>query len=66
MIKDEYLKNHQTKDWREPYRHAKAVSPACRNHGNCPWCACGRKTKNKRLKQRMDYREKEGLEELAE
>ena len=30
------------KDWREPYRGAKAVDAACRNHGGCPYCEEGR------------------------
>ncbi len=26
------------KDWRRPYRGAKAVDGSCRNHGSCPYC----------------------------
>ena len=26
------------KEKRKPYRGAKAVSKACRNHGSCRWC----------------------------
>ena len=26
------------KEHRKPYRRAKAVDKACRNHGSCPWC----------------------------
>ena len=55
MFKDEYLKNHQTKDQRKPYRKEKAVSPSCRNHGSCPYCSRGRQAKNKRWKEKMDY-----------
>mgnify|MGYP001818201595 FL=1 len=26
------------KDWRKPYRKAKAFVRSCRNHGSCPYC----------------------------
>ena len=38
------------KEHRKPYRGAKAVDKACRNHGSCAYCAAGRLRKEKRLK----------------
>ena len=26
------------KEFRKPYRRAKAIDPTCRNHGGCPYC----------------------------
>ena len=26
------------KEYRKPYRGAKAVDSSCRNHGSCSWC----------------------------
>ena len=26
------------KEYRRPYRGAKAVAKSCRNHGSCPYC----------------------------
>lgn len=26
------------KEYRKPYRGAKAIDPFCRNHGACPFC----------------------------
>lgn len=36
------------KEHRKPYRGAKAVDKTCRNHGSCPYCAEGRKHREKR------------------
>jgi hypothetical protein len=33
------------KEFRKPYRKAKAVDATCRNHGNCPACRKARKAK---------------------
>ena len=33
------------KEHRKPYRGAKAIDRACRNHGGCPWCEENRKYK---------------------
>lgn len=33
------------KEYRKPYRGAKAVDRSCRNHGGCPWCEANRKHK---------------------
>lgn len=30
------------KEYRKPYRGAKAVDPCCRNHGDCRYCLSGR------------------------
>ena len=50
------------KEHRKPYRGAKAIDRACRNHGGCPWCEENRKYKyikkiiacNTRLKEWED------------
>ena len=34
------------KDWRKPYRGAKAVDVTCRCHGTCPHCQGNRQHKN--------------------
>lgn len=36
------------KDWRRPYRGSKAFDSTCRNQGGCPWCADGRKHRERR------------------
>jgi len=36
------------KDWRKPYRKAKAFVRSCRNHGSCPYCLGNRTHKNKK------------------
>lgn len=37
------------KEHRKPYRKgSKRFDRSCRNHGGCPWCAAGRKHKQKR------------------
>lgn len=36
MSFDKYYPNR--KDWRKPYRKAKAIDRNCRNHGRCPYC----------------------------
>jgi hypothetical protein len=51
---------HSGKEYRKPYRGAKAVDHSCRNHGSCPWCNRNRFIKlnreNIRLKQQLrDY-----------
>ena len=33
------------KEYRKPYRGAKAIDRACRNHGGCSWCEENRKYK---------------------
>ena len=33
------------KEHRKPYRGAKAIDCACRNHGGCSWCEENRKHK---------------------
>lgn len=35
------------KEYRRPYRGAKAVDRGCRNHGSCPYCAGNRLFKGK-------------------
>ena len=36
------------KEWRKPYRKAKAVDRTCRNHGSCEWCRENRTYKNRK------------------
>lgn len=36
------------KEKRKPYRGAKKVGPTCRNHGGCPYCAQGRRHRQRR------------------
>ena len=36
------------KEYRKPYRKAKAVSKSCRNHGACKWCEDNRTYKNRK------------------
>jgi hypothetical protein len=43
------------KEKRKPYRRAKAVDRACRNHGSCPYCANNRVFKMKLGKGRVAY-----------
>ena len=33
------------KEYRKPYRKAKAADVNCRNHGSCAWCLRNRKHK---------------------
>lgn len=44
------------KEHRKPYRGAKAVDKACRNHGSCKWCEENRKhaEKVKKLKTEVE------------
>ena len=41
------------KEKRKQYRGAKAVDPACRNHGGCPWCEGNKLNKNKTKEKEM-------------
>lgn len=36
------------KEKRKLYRHGKAVSKSCRNHGGCSWCEGNRTYKNRK------------------
>lgn len=47
------------KEHRKPYRGAKAIDCACRNHGSCEWCEGNRTHKN-------DKRELVAEQELRE
>lgn len=45
------------KERRKPYRGAKAVDKACRNHGSCHWCK-GNRTHSERVrKEKADDKE---------
>lgn len=44
MSLDKAIKHH--KEYRKPYRKAKAVAKSCRNHGTCKWCKENRMYKN--------------------
>lgn len=48
------------KDWREPYRKAKAVDKHCRNHGYCPRCRNNRLYSSKKTMEAF----KEQLKEI--
>ncbi len=43
------------KEYRRPYRGAKAVAKSCRNHGSCPYCKGNRlhKFRIKNLKEEL-------------
>lgn len=45
------------KEHRKPYRGAKAVDKACRNHGSDPWCA---KCRIYKIKKREPIKEDKG------
>lgn len=47
------------KEWRKPYRGAKAVDCSCRNHGTCEWCKGARMYRTNREVERMDDMERE-------
>lgn len=36
------------KEHRKSYTKAKAIDPACRNHGTCPWCQGKQKYRRKK------------------
>lgn len=42
------------KEWRKPYRGAKAVDSWCRVHGACNACTSNRLTKHRRKQQAQD------------
>ena len=44
------------KEWRKPYKGAKAVSSSCCNNGGCPYCQSNRKHKNN--KRELNARQK--------
>lgn len=41
------------KEYRKPYRGAKAIAKSCRNHGSCEWCRMNRQYKF--LKKEVDF-----------
>ena len=44
------------KEYRKPYRKAKAIDKTCRNHGGCPYCEGNRKHSTKLRKMKgVDY-----------
>lgn len=49
------------KEKRKPYRGAKAIDCTCRNHGTCEYCKSNRLIQSKRVKEKMDSLEKEGI-----
>lgn len=57
MSLDKSIKSR--KEYRKPYRDAKAVDCTCRNHGSCKWCHGNRTHKN-------DKRELAAEQELRE
>ena len=46
MSLDKAIQHH--KEYRKPYRRAKAIDPSCRNHGGCKWCEENRTYKNRK------------------
>ncbi|NCA83878.1 MAG: hypothetical protein EOM72_14280 [Opitutae bacterium] len=48
------------KEWRKPYRKAKAVDATCRNHGTCPACRKARQHKERRREPIWDGYPEEG------
>lgn len=45
------------KEYRKPYRGAKAIACSCRNHGTCDWCKGTRLYQSNKEKQKMKERE---------
>lgn len=54
MSMDKGIIHH--KEHRKPYRGAKAVSKACRNHGSCDWCRDNRLYQARKELSRTDLR----------
>ena len=48
------------KEHRIPYSGAKAIDPACRNHGGCSWCRTNRTIKTKKQSQEAKSKLREG------
>ena len=44
-----YGKEHRVEYGTKGQPYCKAVDPACRNHGSCPWCYGNRTYKNRAL-----------------
>ena len=42
------------KEYRKPYRGAKAVDATCRNHGSCKWCEANRRHGDRKRKRAED------------
>ena len=47
------------KEWRKPYRGAKAVDHTCRNNGSCSYCRNRRLFNDKKRKLRVEEQLKE-------
>lgn len=43
------------KEYREPYRGAKACDKNCRNHGYCEWCKNNRMYRSNRLEEKIKF-----------
>ena len=43
---------------RKPYSGSKAIDPACRCHGDCPWCAANRQHKRRKRDEAFKALEK--------
>ena len=54
------------KEWRKPYRGSRAFDSSCRNHGDCPYCECGRKHANLRRTERAREEWPTTIEEFYE
>ena len=54
------------KEHRKPYKGAKAVDKACRNHGDCPRCAEGRKHRERKQMPAEDWEAVESLYKFKE
>lgn len=42
------------KEYRKPYRGAKAIDRTCRNHGGCEWCKGNRTHENEKRKLKCE------------
>lgn len=51
------------KEWRKPYRGAKAVDRTCRNHGACEFCKANRLYATRKAQMRFERKLKDFEEE---
>lgn len=52
------------KEFRKPYRVAKAVDCSCRNNGDCPYCYSNRMYKNIKEIEKINIRLKDYYNDL--
>lgn len=51
------------KEWRQPYKGAKAIDAQCRNHGSCTWCQNNRLYATRKVQMRFERKLKDFEEE---